>query len=93
MVHVYSAFYAPMVRMNAPSGIPTEVRFLFVTILRRLVKDYQPDYSQRLGSECQCRSRSRTRSLTGVDQHQGNKRLPPPKRQMKDVPADKKDCK
>ena len=33
-----------MNRMNAPSGIPTKVPFLFNNILRRLLKDYQPDY-------------------------------------------------
>ena len=44
MAHVYRAFYAPMNRMNAPSGIPTKVPFLFSNILRRLIKDYQPDY-------------------------------------------------
>jgi DNA polymerase I len=44
MAHVYRAFYAPMVRMNAPNGLPTKVPFLFVNILRRLIKDYKPDY-------------------------------------------------
>jgi DNA polymerase-1 len=44
MAHIYRAFYAPMNRMNAPSGIPTKVTFLFANILRRLIKDYQPDY-------------------------------------------------
>src|ERR1700741_150211 len=44
MAHIYRAFYAPMVRMNAPSGIPTKVPFLFANIVRRLIKDYQPDY-------------------------------------------------
>ncbi len=44
MAHVYRAFYAPMVRMNAPSGIPTKVPFLFANIVRRLIKDYKPDY-------------------------------------------------
>ena len=44
MAHVYRAFYAPMVRMNAPSGIPTKVPFLFANIVRRLIKDYQPEY-------------------------------------------------
>jgi len=44
MAHVYRAFYAPMVRMNAPSGIPTKVPFLFANIVRRLLKDYQPEY-------------------------------------------------
>lgn len=44
MAHIYRAFFAPMNRMNAPSGIPTKVPFLFSNILRRLIKDYQPDY-------------------------------------------------
>jgi DNA polymerase-1 len=44
MAHVYRAFFAPMNRMNAPSGIPTKVTFLFNTILRRLLNDYKPDY-------------------------------------------------
>jgi DNA polymerase I len=44
MAHVYRAFFAPMVRMNAPNGIPTKVPFLFNNILRRLIKDYEPDY-------------------------------------------------
>lgn len=44
MAHIYRAFYAPMVRMNAPSGLPTKVPFLFANILRRLIKDYQPEY-------------------------------------------------
>src|SRR5260370_40728511 len=44
MAHIYRAFYAPMNRMNAPSGIPTKEPFLFANILRRLIKDYQPDY-------------------------------------------------
>jgi len=44
MAHVYRAFYAPMVRMNAPDGTPTKVPFLFANILRRLIKDYRPDY-------------------------------------------------
>jgi DNA polymerase I len=44
MAHIYRAFYAPMVRMNAPSGLPTKVPFLFANILRRLLKDYQPEY-------------------------------------------------
>jgi DNA polymerase I len=44
MAHVYRAFYAPMDRMNTRSGHPTKVPFLFNNILRRLIKDYQPDY-------------------------------------------------
>jgi DNA polymerase I len=44
MAHIYRAFYAPMVRMNAPSGLPTKVPFLFLNIVRRILKDYKPDY-------------------------------------------------
>lgn len=44
MAHIYRAFYAPMARMNAPGGIPTKVPFLFANIVRRLIKDYKPDY-------------------------------------------------
>jgi DNA polymerase-1 len=44
MAHVYRAFYAPMMRMNAPNGMPTKVPFLFSNILKRLLKDYQPEY-------------------------------------------------
>jgi DNA polymerase-1 len=44
MAHIYRAFFAPMNRMNAPSGIPTKVPYLFNTILRRLLNDYKPDY-------------------------------------------------
>ena len=44
MAHIYRAFYAPMVRMNAPSGMPTKVPFLFLNIVRRILKDYKPDY-------------------------------------------------
>ena len=44
MAHIYRAFFAPMNRMNAPSGLPTKVPFLFNNILRRLIKDYKPDY-------------------------------------------------
>lgn len=44
MAHIYRAFYAPMVRMNAPDGTPTKVPFLFANILRRLLKDYKPEY-------------------------------------------------
>jgi DNA polymerase-1 len=44
MAHIYRAFYAPMLRMNGPGGIPTKVPFLFANILKRLLKDYNPDY-------------------------------------------------
>jgi DNA polymerase I len=44
MAHIYRAFFAPMNRMNGPSGIPTKVPFLFANIVRRIIKDYEPDY-------------------------------------------------
>ena len=45
MAHIYRAFFAPMPqRLTGPGGIPTNVPFLFGNILRRLIKDYQPDY-------------------------------------------------
>jgi DNA polymerase-1 len=44
MAHIYRAFYAPMLRMNAPNGMPTKVPFLFNNILKRILKDYRPEY-------------------------------------------------
>ena len=45
MAHVYRAFFAPMPqRLTGPGGIPTNIPFLFGNILKRLIKDYQPDY-------------------------------------------------
>src|SRR6266478_4075144 len=45
MAHVYRAFVAPMPqRLTGPSGIPTNVPFLFGNILKRLINDYQPKY-------------------------------------------------
>ncbi len=44
MAHVYRAFYAPMMRMSGPDGLPTKVPFLFANIVRRVLKDYRPDY-------------------------------------------------
>src|SRR6202165_12133 len=45
MAHIYRAFFAPMPqRLTSPGGTPTNVPFLFNNILRRLIKDYQPDY-------------------------------------------------
>jgi DNA polymerase I len=45
MAHIYRAFFAPMPqRLTGPGGTPTSVPFLFGNILRRLIKDYQPDY-------------------------------------------------
>jgi DNA polymerase-1 len=45
MAHIYRAFFAPMPqRLTGPGGAPTNVPFLFGNILRRLIKEYQPDY-------------------------------------------------
>ncbi|HEY2460541.1 MAG TPA: DNA polymerase I [Candidatus Acidoferrum sp.] len=45
MAHIYRAFFAPMPqRLMGPGGVPTNVPFLFGNILRRMTKDYQPDY-------------------------------------------------
>jgi len=45
MAHIYRAFFAPMPqRLTGPGGVPTNVPFLFGNILRRLIKDYQPEY-------------------------------------------------
>src|ERR1700751_2572742 len=44
MAHIYRAFYAPMMRMNGPGGLPTKVPFLFANIMRRILKVYRPEY-------------------------------------------------
>jgi DNA polymerase I len=45
MAHIYRAFFAPMPqRLTGPGGVPTNVPFLFGNILRRLIKDYHPEY-------------------------------------------------
>jgi DNA polymerase-1 len=44
MGFIFRAYHAPMVRMASPQGIPTKVPFVFATMVRRLVKDWQPHY-------------------------------------------------
>src|SRR5277367_6500478 len=44
MGFVFRAFYAPMARMNGPSGQPTKVPYVFANMLRKLDKDWSPDY-------------------------------------------------
>lgn len=45
MAHVYRAHFAPMpMRLRGPGGVPTNIPYLFGNILRRLIKDYRPDY-------------------------------------------------
>lgn len=44
MGYIFRAYHAPMERLRSPSGQPTKVPYLFATMLRRLVKDWQPEY-------------------------------------------------
>jgi DNA polymerase-1 len=44
MGFIFRAYHAPMARLDSPSGIPTKVPYLFSTMLRRLMKDWEPDY-------------------------------------------------
>ena len=40
----FRAFFAPMARLNSPTGLPTKVPYLFSNMLRKLIKERQPDY-------------------------------------------------
>ncbi len=44
MGYIFRAHYAPMDRLTSPTGMPTKVPYLFATMVRKLVKDWQPDY-------------------------------------------------
>ncbi len=44
MGFVFRAFFAPMARLNSPTGIPTKVPYLFSTMLRKLINEAKPDY-------------------------------------------------
>ncbi len=44
MGFIFRAFYAPMDRLRSPQGIPTKVPYLFANMLRKLMRDWQPDY-------------------------------------------------
>lgn len=45
MGYIFRAFYAPMPqRLRSPSGVPTNVPYLFSNMIRKLVKDWNPDY-------------------------------------------------
>src|SRR5579863_8709999 len=42
---VFRASYAPMpLRLRSSSGVPTNVPYLFANMIRKLVKDWKPDY-------------------------------------------------
>src|SRR3970040_108426 len=44
MGFIFRAFHAPMERLRSPAGLPTKVPYLFTNMLRRLMKESQPDY-------------------------------------------------
>jgi DNA polymerase I len=45
MGYIFRAFYAPMpMRLRSASGVPTNVPYLFANMIRKLVKDWRPDY-------------------------------------------------
>ena len=44
MGFVFRAFYAPMERLRSPAGLPTKVPYVFANMLRKLSKDWSPDY-------------------------------------------------
>jgi DNA polymerase I len=45
MGYIFRAFYAPMpMRMRSATGVPTNVPYLFANMIRKLVKDWKPDY-------------------------------------------------
>jgi DNA polymerase-1 len=44
MGFIFRAYFAPMGRLNSPSGVPTKVPYLFSNMLRKLAKDHAPDY-------------------------------------------------
>jgi len=44
MGFIFRAHFAPMDRLTSPSGMPTKVPYLFATMVRKLVKDWHPEY-------------------------------------------------
>jgi DNA polymerase-1 len=45
MGYIFRAFFAPMpMRLRSASGVPTNVPYLFANMIRKLVKDWKPDY-------------------------------------------------
>src|ERR1700730_12271621 len=44
MGFIFRAYFAPMGRLNSPAGIPTKVPYLFSNMLRKIQKEYSPDY-------------------------------------------------
>jgi DNA polymerase I len=44
MGYIFRAYHAPMERLRSPQGIPTKVPYVFANMVRRLIKDWEPDY-------------------------------------------------
>jgi DNA polymerase I len=45
MGYIFRAFYAPMpMRLRNAAGVPTNVPYVFANMVRKLVKDWKPDY-------------------------------------------------
>jgi len=44
MGFVFRAFHAPMERLRSPQGLPTKVPYLLANMLRKLLKEWQPDF-------------------------------------------------
>src|ERR1700691_3839345 len=45
MGYIFRAFYAPMpMRLRNAQGVPTNVPYLFASMVRKLQKDWKPDY-------------------------------------------------
>jgi DNA polymerase I len=44
MGYIFRAYHAPMERLRSPQGMPTKVPYVFANMVRRLIKDWEPDY-------------------------------------------------
>ena len=44
MGFIFRAYFAPMERLRNSAGIPTKVPYLFINMLRRLTKQFEPEY-------------------------------------------------
>src|SRR6185295_10140428 len=44
MGFIFRAFFAPMGRLNSPTGVPTKVPYIFGNLVRKLLREQKPDY-------------------------------------------------
>jgi DNA polymerase-1 len=44
MGYIFRAYHAPMERLRSPQGMPTKVPYVFANMVRRLLKDWEPEY-------------------------------------------------